>query len=348
MYDRRDFLNSLIGAGVSPALASALGPMTSDVWRELQRGVVEPDPETIEFWNGFLASSAPPLAGVPTRLPRGSAASARDTFFFHHSAGTLRPAVDIPDSELIPEGDVSLSLNLASFKPSGGDRQSFERLKNAQLRLDAVQNVSMVDLFDTVAWTAVAVLWPDKRDKLPPIQNLSFDPTTSWQKMQNIVLPRGEGRWAMNVYGQRADGLFTRILQVLTKEVGRFSPVFSLPAVSTIALQSFNQFYGAFHNKPEYLFRSPLVPIYATASARKQGAISRGLPLRTGTYLLVPVEHASELSGSTLERLTLEQGFLVPKGTAAQDVPRVAEKVLPTVTYATIDVNVRAVKLPCK
>jgi hypothetical protein len=346
MFGRRDFLTCLMGAGVAPAVVPALGDVDAAAWSDLQSAVAEPDTETMAFWNGFLTSTAAPLARVPTSRPRGP--ETRETFFFHHAEGTLRPAVDIPSSELIADGDVALSLNLASFKPSAEDRKTFNRLKNVQLRLDAVQNISMVDLFDTIAWTLIALVQEDKREKLPPMQNLSFDPSTSWQKMQNIVLPRGEGRWAMNVYGQRADSLVTRIAQIVTKEFGRWAPVFNLPAVSSIALQSFNNFYGAFQSKPEYLFKSQLIPIYATASALKQGAVSRGLPLRGGTYLLVPVEHASALSESVLSKLELKQGFLVPKGTPSERVPAVADKELPAVTYATLDVNVRPVKLPCK
>ena len=347
MQPRREFLAGLAGAATIPALV----PLALAASELAQAGgpppVFDPDPAAQAFWAGFLTSRSLP-SREPVRPRSGGPAVDRETFFFHQGKQGLQPAVDIPPSELIADGDVSVSINVAAFKPADADRDTFERLQSAQLRLDFVQNISIVDLIDTMAWTAVALLRPDKQNKLPPIQSLSFDPSTAWKKMQNIVLPKGQGRWAVNLYAQRGDSFWSRLLQVLNKEVGRFAPVLGLPGISTIALQSFNEFYGAFHSRPEYLFRSNPVPVFATASAAKQGPISNGLPLRTGTYILVPMAHAHELTDAKLATLELKQGLLVPKGTDTVAVRKAAEDALRGVTYATIDLVVKPVQLPCK
>lgn len=344
---RRDFLGGLLAAGAIPALAPALSAAAELIeQRGGQLPALEPDPATYDFWNDFLKNKSTPASKVPTGRTRGGETD-REAFYFHNGKKGLQPAVDIAPTDLIEDGDVNVSLNVAAFKPANEDIVTFERLQSAQLRLDFVQDVSIVDLIDTMAWTAVAVLRPDKQKKLPPIQDLSFDPSTAWKKMQNIVLPRGQGRWAVNLYAQKADGFFSQLLQVLNKEIGRFAPVLGLPAVSLTALQSFNQFYGAFHSKPDYLFRSNPVPVFGTANAVKQGASSHGLPLRTGSYVLVPVSQASELTDEKLNTLELKQGYLVPKGTPSTLVHDAAMKELPSVTYATLDVTVKAVQLPC-
>jgi hypothetical protein len=345
-HRRREFLSGLAAAAAIPALAPALQAAVEVIeQRGGQASPLEPDQDAYDFWNDFLSSKSTPAAKVPTGRTRGE--GDREAFYFHNGKKGLQPAVDIPPADLIDDGDVNVSLNVAAFKPANEDRATFERLQSAQLRLDFVQDVKIVDLVDTMAWTAVAVLRPDKQKKLPPIQDLSFDPSTAWKKMQNIVLPRGQGRWAVNLYAQKGDSFLSQLLQVLNKEIGRFSPVFGLPAISTTALQSFNQFYGAFHSKPEYLFRSNPVPVFGTANAVKQGAASHGLPLRTGSYVLVPVAQASELTDERLNALELKQGYLVPKNTPSALVHDAAMNELPGVTYATLDVTVKAVQLPC-
>jgi hypothetical protein len=333
-------------SSLSPALLAAAQAAAS------QGAPLEPDLDAADFWNGFLKYKTVPAGKVSTaqaelKTRGANGGLAREPFFFHQGRPGLHAAVDIAPAELIDDGDVTVSLNVTAFKPAVEDRETFERLQSAQLRIDFVQDVKIIEMLDTMAWTAVAVLRPDKQKKLPPIQSLSFDPGVAWEKMQNILLPRGQGKWAVNLYAQKSDGFFAQLLNVLNKEIGRFAPVLGLPAVSLTALQSFNQLYGAIHNKPEYLLQSNPVPVFATAAAFKQSGSSRGLPLRSGTYIMVPVAQAGELTDDTLAKLELKQGLIVPKNTAAVKVYDAALEVLPKVSYATIDVIVKPVQVSC-
>ncbi len=343
-------MTQLLAGGALSALSPVL--VAAAQTAAAQGAPLEPDLDAADFWNGFLKYKTLPSAKVATAQTslktRGAAGGlAREPFFFHYGRPGFHAAVDIPSSELIDDGDVTVSVNVTAFKPAVEDRETFERLQSAQLRIDFVQDVKIIEMLDMMAWTAVAVLRPDKQKKLPPIQSLSFDPGTAWDKMQNILLPRGQGKWAVNLYAQRSDGFFSQMLNVLNKEIGRFAPVLGLPAVSLTALQSFNQLYGAFHNKPEYLLQSNPVPVFATAAAFKHSGSSRGLPLRSGTYVMVPVAQAGELTDDTLAKLELKQGLIVPKNTAAVKVYDAALEVLPNVSYATIDVVVKPVQVPC-
>jgi hypothetical protein len=87
--------------------------------------------------------------------------------------------------------------------------------------------------------------------------------------------------------------------------------------------------------------------VFATAAAFKQSGSSRGLPLRSGAYIMVPVAQAGELTDDTLAKLELKQGLIVPKNTAAVKVYDAALEVLPKVSYATIDVIVKPLQVPC-
>lgn len=343
---RRQFVEGLLSLGAVPALAPALGMLPEMAQRGAAPDALAPDPDTVAFWNGFLQSTSIPAAQVPTGRTR-TPAEDKETFFFHaFDKETIRPALDLSPADLVPEGDVSVSVSLAGFKPSKKDTASFERLQSANLRIDMLQRFPLVDLLDTMAWTAVAMLTPTKAKKLPPLENLAFDPAAG-SKMDNIPLPRGEGKWAINLFAQKADGLFFQIASTLTKEIGRFAPVFSLPGIAMSGLQSFNAFYGAVHTKPEYLFKSNPVPVYATRAALESSATSRRLPLKTGTYVLVPYSDAETLAAS-LPDMVLNQGYMVPKNlTSSVAVKDVALQELENVTYTTIDVTVKSAQLPC-
>jgi len=41
----------------------------------------------------------------------------------------------------------------------------------------------LLNLLDPMAWTCLAALYPDKAGKLPPLQNLGFNPGSAWEKM---------------------------------------------------------------------------------------------------------------------------------------------------------------------
>lgn len=341
---RRDFMKSALALGALPAF---LPEAMERAAQQTGAPPFQPDKGAVDFWNGFLRAQTLPVAKVPGRTRGGLSGMDREPFFFHYDKRGFVPAMEIPVTDLQPEGDVTVSLNIAALRPAVEDQATFERLQSAQLRLDVLQGVPIVDVLDTLAWTAVAVLHPGSNNKMPPIQNLSFDPATSWQKMQNIVLPKGQGRWAVNLYAQKKDGLFAQTVQALTKEVSRWAPVLGLPGISLTALQSFNAFYGIFHTRPEYLFQSNPVPIFGTQSALKASGSDRVLPLRTGTYVLVPMAHADKLTTDKLQTYELKQGLIVPKNTAAVDVYKAAGSLEPDVTYATIEAVVKPSQSSC-
>src|SRR5262245_24459539 len=167
-HPRRQFLTGLAAAAGVPALSPALSS-AAELFDQALAGAV--DRANVDFWNNFLQAKAIPLSKAPART-RGDDPG-REPFFFHQTREKLIPAVDIPMSELVPDGDVSVTVNMSRFRPSEEDRASFERFQNAQLRLDFLQDVSLIEVLDTLAWTVIASLSATKDKKLPPMQELN-------------------------------------------------------------------------------------------------------------------------------------------------------------------------------
>jgi hypothetical protein len=177
--------------------------------------------------------------------------------------------------------------------------------------------------------------------KTPPVvQNINVsDP--AWQKMQNIPLPQGEGRWALNLEAQKKDSLFCKVLQNVVKEGGLFAPVIGLPGIAMTALQSFNNLYGALHSLSVPIIQSAPLRVFATQSAvSKTGVLgaATGILLQSGTYILIPANQLPNMDD--LNKLTVLQGRVVPPKTPPAQLDEAAAGTLKDVTYVTFDVEV--------
>jgi hypothetical protein len=216
---------------------------------------------------------------------------------------------------------------------AGDDRDTFDKLQSAQLRIDVLQNRSMMDYMDPMAWMSLAALFPDKRGKLPPLQNLSFDPASTGEKMQQIVLPGGSAQMAVNLSMAHKDSMFLSVIKIMTTEVDRFSPVLGLPAISVTALKGFCSLYGAMEQKTTFLLNSMPVRAFATQLARQDSQTQQGMNLVAGDYVLVPHSYTEQLV-PYLDKLEMRQGYLIPKGSpSTTSVYDLAVQVKPDITY---------------
>jgi len=199
---------------------------------------------------------------------------------------SLRLATSIDPSELMDhDGDITASVNVNGFHMAGEDRQTFDQLQSAQLRIDMVQTQSLMpNYLDTMAWMSLAGLFPDKTGKLPPLEDLSFNPSSSSQKMNQMVLPGGAGQMAVNLSMTHKESMFYTIIKNMTDEVGRFSPLLGLPAISVTALKGFTSLYGAesgcgrLHSGAEFVLRgADALPRQAGDAAGLPGAQGRAV-----------------------------------------------------------------------
>ena len=358
---RRTFLQQTLIAGGLVALfesASARGALAEEMKAVgASDSAVNAPHNSQSFWDTFgaVADGTHTPVGIGTRgLKRKepdnpSGASDRLVDYYHYYVDpktkdtTLRLASSIDTNELLDHpGDISASVAVNGFHMAGEDRDTFNKLQSAQLRLDMVQNESLMPQYlDTMAWVSLAGLFPDSSGKLPPLQDLSFDPSKGSQKMSQIVLPGGSGQVAVNLSMTHKESTLYSIIKNLTNEVGRFSPLLGLPSISVAALKGFCNLYGAMEQRTTFLLNSMPKSAYATQLARAAAQTNAGLNLVPGDYVLVPNAHSAVLT-PYLDKLEMREGYLVPKGSPkTTSVYDLAATMKPDITYLSTNIGLK-------
>jgi hypothetical protein len=382
---RRDLLTGLLalgGAGSvssSPAFGAALYSLLGNaagpqVAAAAQAANPDFDQQSFDFWSGFLDHTASPTV-VSQGQSRGKGAITSDDaepVFLHFGSQGFNNAAELDSSNMVSDGDVVVSVNTSAIKVAERDQATFDRLQNAQLRVDVAQKKSILPVIEAMAYTAVSGMLPSGQKKSSgssggssksgnstakssssgksggsgSVQNVAIESDPTWQKMQSIILPGGEGRWALNLEAQKKDSLFYKVMQLLVKNSGQFFPMIGLPGIAVSALQSFNVLYGAIHSEPVSIIKSPPIRVFATQEAlQSTGApgAANGILLQSGTYVLIPANQAPD--SSDLKSLTVVQGRIVPQNTRADQVDSAALDTLPDVTYVTFDVQVKPTRI---
>ena len=338
--NRRNLFEQLFAAGAMAGLLEGqAGPAAAQSAPPAGGDGAEHDSEA--FWSDFV-----PLPDKRrTGTDRGSAADTDTRVdFLHFGEHGLRYAYSIEDEELLDyPGDVTISLNVGGFRLSKADRERFERLQSAQLRIDVLQSKPILDVLDPMAWTALSALLPDKNGKMPPLEDLSFDPATVWSQSthtQKLVLPGGAGHWSVNVSMVAQESRLLTFINGLTKEVGKFAPLLGLPAISLTALDAFSKVYGALEKRTSFLLKCNAVQAYVTKDARKRAKTKLGMNMLAGDYILMQQRHSSEMK-PYFDKLDFKQGYLLEKG-AANSKPLfvAAESAPPDVSYISVNVKV--------
>jgi len=352
---RREFFKDLLAMGALQAFAGSPAAARGIV-SLLDQSITQDinpdfDAKAFKFWSGFLDSNADPIvrSAGQTRGKSVSPGSDLQPVFMHYDADGFKNAADMDTSKLITDGDVAVSLNTSTIKIAPEDQKTFDRLQNAQLRVDVVQRTAIVPVIEAMAYTVVSGMMSlrqqlnPKLPKPPVIQNVSVPSDPTWQKMQNIILPGGEGRWALNLEAQKKDSLFCKVLQNVVKEGGLFAPMIGLPGIAMSALQSFNVIYGAIHAEPVQVMQSNPVRVFATQKAIQDtgspGSVT-GIMLKSGTYVLMPANRAP--APDQWQNLAVIQGRVVPPNTPKDNasLDAAAAETLKDVTYVTFDVQV--------
>ncbi len=336
---RRSFLSELAASGAlagllaKPDTAAALAAALDD-------DTVEPGAGNASaFWGSFLAAPTHER-GLLGHHPPGTDAD-RQVNFLHFGTEGLRyadqiPATDLPDYP----GDVAVSMTVGGIRLSSDDRARFEQLQSAQLRIDMLQGKEMFNMIDPLAWMALAGIFPDQGGKLPPLQNLSFDPSSSAQNMQKILLPGGFGHLAVNVSMVHKESAFFTVIKTLVNDASAVAPVLGLPAISTTALAGFSKLYGVLANRSTFLFQARPQPAYATQMARQKADSTIGINVPQGDYVLVPQAHTDDLK-PYLSKMKLSNGYMVPvDAPSTSSVYETAEKAEPDISYITMHMSI--------
>ena len=337
---RRTFLNELAASGAlagllaKPDTASAMAAAIEDTIQEPGAG------NAAAFWGSFLAAPVHER-GLLHKTQPGTDADRQVNFLHFDSNKGLRYADQIDPSEL-PDypGDVAVSMTVGGIRLSTADRAKFEELQSAQLRIDMLQGQQMYGMIDPLAWMALAAIFPDQGGKLPPLQNLSFDPSSTANNMQKIVLPGGYGHVAVNVSMVHKASAFWTVINTLVTDASHLAPVLGLPAISVTALTGFSKLYGVLANRSTFLFQARPQAAYATQSAREKASSTIGMNLPQGDYVLVPQSHTDDLK-PYLDKMKLANGYMVPKDASTADSTyETAEKAQPDISYITMHMSV--------
>ena len=270
------------------------------------------------------------------------AAPEREVRFLYHGSKGLAFTSDIPANSLLDHaGDVSVTLNLGQFRPAKSDQIAFRQLQSSSLRVDCVQTRPMMNLFAPLAWASLASLFPDKQGKLPSLQTLGFQSTSSSAPENKVTLPGGMGKLAVNISMVRRESMVHKVLTEAQTIAGITAPFFAFPAISIPALKAITTIYSALEQHTAFLLNSPLTLAVATQQALQDETRTPAyLPLVSGDYVLVPQAHVDEL-GKNMDKLELTQGYLVDKGAPSSQAPETrAANAVPDVTYVTLRVVV--------
>jgi hypothetical protein len=331
-------LMAAAGEANGPGAAAAVGAHDSEkFWHNFGLSVNQ-QPTGSDHTRGLFARKKP---------DSGTAALGRQIDFYHYDPKqkTLRFATSIDQKELLDyHGDVTASLAVNGLRMAAEDRAQFDQLQSAQLRIDVVQSKSLMqNLLDPMAWTSLAGLFPDSSGKLPPLQNLGFDPGAASQKMKQVVLPGGSGQGAVNLSMAHKQSTFCSVLQTLTSAVGKFAPLIGLPQIGVEALQGFTSMYGAFEQRTTFLLNSFPQLAFATQQSRQISGTLQGINLVAGDYVLVPHMYTAELTPA-LDNVELRQGYLVPKNAPTNtSVIDLALGLKPDITYLSATIGFKPI-----
>lgn len=356
---RRDFLRELFAVGTLQGLAASPGAGRGlrAVLDQADAQNINPDVDAkaLSFWSNFLSSDAEPIVGASGQHRGGGSSRPDDAqpFFWHYGPEGFKNAADLDASKLVSAGDVMVSVNTSTVKIAEEDHRTLQRLQNAQIRVDVAQRTGMLPILEAMAYTVVGGMRfaqgemagksqsKTPRKPVPTIQNISVSSDAAWQKMQNIPLPGGEGRWALNLEAQKKDALFCKVLQHFVKEAGLFVPMLGFPGIVLSALNSFNIIYGVLHAEPVPIIKGNPIRVLATQEAVQRtgspGSVT-GILLQSGTYILTPAKQSPPLE--EMNKFSVIQGRVVPPKTVPSELDEAAMDTLKGVTYVTFDVEV--------
>jgi hypothetical protein len=343
---RRTFSGSALAAAFAAALLPEDLPLAFG-----ERAFVsseEAPHDAYEFWNGFFDSvrSSPNYEKGSRGGTAGLADPNVETQYLHYKsdAKLLRYAADIPHDELLDhDGDVTVSIQLSKFR-SGSNT---DKTKNQQLRIDATQTHSYMNLLAPLAWTAIASLKPGIGGKIS-LDDLGFKSDQAMSATSNILLTKGTGKLAVNVSQPPNDSQFLKVLKVMITGAKLVAPMVVLPAVSVPALSAFSEAFGYWEDRTRFVMNGNLTTAVATQQAMSDPTRDDTyIGLLNGDYLMVGKRDTEQLA-KELPNLDLVQGYLVRKDANMNEpLETRAAAAVPGMTYTTMRLAVKAVSPKC-
>src|SRR5271165_4774621 len=281
---RRSVLGSLASLGALPAHAMpALFANLAQASQQEPGQSAAQSQANNEFW---IENIRNPESGASRSISPDSAP--RAVFVYFDPAHGFVTGSDIGDGALPDRGDAQVLVNVDHIRTSLNDQKRFANLEGGSLRIDMQQQAALPSLAERLAWTAIAAILPQNKT-LPPLKDMTFDPGTTWGKLQTVPLPGGGGRWTWNFYLQHRKSRWMQLFDTLRSGVGLASQIFGvgLPAIAITALITVDKIVAGLtrDSNSEWLFQSSDTYIYTTKEARDSFEGSK-LRLKHGMYVV--------------------------------------------------------------
>ncbi len=335
---RRAFLNSASSAGAFSALG--MQNLFTGIAAGLQQSPGEQagGQDNYDFWNENIRN---PESGNSRSISPNAAP--RAVFVYFDPAHGFVTGSDIGDTGLPDRGDAQVVVNVDHIRPSVKDQARFANIEGGSLRIDLQQQTPLPSLAERLAWTAIATILTENK-KLPPPKEMTFDPGTTWGKMQKVFFPHGGGSMTWNMFLTHRKSKWMQLFDTIRSGQGLASQILGigLPAIAITALTTVDKIVAGLtrDGATEWLFQSSDAYVYTTKDARDSFEGSK-LRLKQGMYVLVPSDQVSAFSKQQ-SKLVVKDGLIVPPNTSSLDVYDAAKEAIPDVTYLTIGVTVKA------
>ena len=172
---------------------------------------------------------------------------------------------------------------------------------------------------------------------------MTFDPGSTWGKLQSVPLPGGGGRWTWNFFLQHRKSRWIQLFDAIRNNQGLALGILGigLPAIATTALTAVDKIVAGLTQdaNTEWLFQSSDMYVYGTKEARDSLEGSK-IRLKQGMYVIVPSDHLTAFSKQQAG-LVVKDGLIVPEKTSSLDVYDAAAQTISDVTYITVGVTAR-------
>jgi len=174
-------------------------------------------------------------------------------------------------------------------------------------------------------------------------------PLQAAKQSQSLTLPGGLGKTSFACFAKDPrKTLFGSFVDVMSKVVNSplvsYLPLMSFPVVGSMGLAGIKGLVGSLQGQggqQQWILQSPPMDVTATVEGSKTSP--EALRLRSGSYIVIPKEHASAIKDQ-LGKLKILDGFLVPKEATSLDVFDAAPQTAQMVSYISLQVTVANTK----
>jgi hypothetical protein len=365
----------------TPLAAFALAQFDEEAFSQTSNAGAPPD--VVDFWVRDMGVPAHMILGGETtrgRQPAGPQTSnlAREPLFllYDPDEGSLMPADQIPSAKMHPFTDAKMDFQLVRMRLNPADHKQFENFTSGGIYLDFQQGQpqSFFGEMISLATTSFSAIFPGAKSaasgsksgaksssgsaasKSPAATPAAAAaapaatiPLQAAKQSQSLTLPGGLGKTSFACFAKDPrKTLFGSFVDVMSKVVNSplvsYLPLMSFPVVGSVGLAGIKGLVGSLQGQggqQQWILQSPPMDVTATVDGSK--ASPEALRLRSGSYIVIPKEHASAIKDQ-LGKLKILDGFLVPKEATSLDVFDAAPQTAQMVSYISLQVAVTNTK----